>query len=152
MTHPPDHDRFLALLDSHKKILYKVAYTYCKGSEDRRDLMQEMVVQLWKSFDGFDGRVQFATWMYKVAMNVAISFWRSEERRIRDTLPLEDFGLDIAAADQVFEDAGDNMAPHLAARLRGSGGFRMVVDSVAGRDMRDAQDFLARLARFEQGV
>ena len=119
MTPTPEHDRFLALLGSHKKILYKVAYTYCKASEDRRDLMQDMVVQLWKSFGGYDGRVRFSTWMYKVAMNVAISFWRSEGRRIRDTLPLEDFGLDIGAADQVFEEAGDNMRVlhHLVGEL-----------------------------------
>jgi RNA polymerase sigma factor (sigma-70 family) len=109
MKHSPDHDRFLALLASHKKILYKVAYTYCSNSEDRRDLIQEMLIQLWKSFGSFDERVQFSTWMYRVAMNVAISFFRSEQRRIRDTLPLEDFGLDIAALDQAFGEDGDNM-------------------------------------------
>ena len=96
-------------MGSHKKILYKVAYAYCKSSEDRRDLVQEMIIQLWKSFPGFDQRVQFSTWMYRVAMNVAISFYRSEGRRIRDTVPLDDIELDIGMTDAVFEDDGDNM-------------------------------------------
>jgi RNA polymerase sigma factor (sigma-70 family) len=104
-----DEQRFLVLLEQHKKILYKVAYAYCRNREDRSDLIQDMVIQLWQSFARFDGRVQFATWMYRIAMNVSISFYRSESRRIRDTVPIEDFGLDLAAADQVFEDAGDNM-------------------------------------------
>lgn len=109
MRADPDHARFAALLGSHRKILYKVAYTYCKSGEDRRDLVQEMAAQLWKSFASFDGSVQFSTWMYKVAMNVAISHLRSETRRIRDTLPIEDYGLDLASVDQVFSDDGDNM-------------------------------------------
>ena len=110
MTDHADHDRFLALLGEHKKILYKVAYTYCRQAEDRRDLVQDMIVQLWKSFASFDPeRVRFSTWMYTVAMNVAISFYRGEERRIRADLPLEDYGIDIAGADQVFDEAGDNL-------------------------------------------
>lgn len=104
-----DQDRFLALLGQHRKILYKVAYAYCRHPEDRRDLVQDMAIQLWQSFPRFDARVQFSTWMYRIAMNVAISFYRSEKRRIRDTLPIEDFGLDITAADGIFDEAGDNM-------------------------------------------
>ena len=96
-------------MGSHKKILYKVAYTYCKNSEDRRDLIQEMIIQLWKSFPGFDRRVQFSTWMYRVAMNVAISFYRNEKRRIRDTVPFDDLGLDIGMTTTAFEEEGDNM-------------------------------------------
>lgn len=104
-----EQERFLALLDQHRNILYKVAYAYCRHPEDRRDLVQDMAIQLWLSYQRFDGRVQLSTWMYRIAMNVAISFFRSEKRRIRDTLPIEDFGLDIAAADGIFDEAGDNM-------------------------------------------
>lgn len=100
---------FLARLENHKRILYKVAYMYCRDREDRQDLVQEMLIQLWRSYGRFDDRVQFSTWMYRIAVNVAISHYRHEGRRIRDTLPLEEYGLDIAAADQLFDDAGDNM-------------------------------------------
>jgi RNA polymerase sigma factor (sigma-70 family) len=105
----PADERFVALVQDHRKILYKVAYAYCRDAEDRRDLVQEMVVQLWRSFARFDARVKFSTWMYRIAMNVAISHLRTEGRRIRDTVPLEDFALDIAAADHIAEHESDNM-------------------------------------------
>ena len=104
-------DAFLHAFAPHKTILYKVAYTYCRNSDDRRDLMQEMVIQLWRSFARYDesAGVKFSTWMYRIAMNVAISQYRSHTRQIRDTVPLEEFGLDIAAADALHDDASDNM-------------------------------------------
>ncbi len=104
-----DEELFLQQLASHKRLLYKVAYSYCRHAEDRRDLVQDMVMQLWRSFRSFDQRVQFSTWMYRIAMNVAISHYRSETRQVRDTLPLEEFGLDIAEADQLYSAQSDNM-------------------------------------------
>lgn len=105
------NDAFLRALAPHKAILYKVAYTYCRNSDDRRDLMQEMVIQLWRSFSRYDDRagVKFSTWMYRIAMNVAFTQYRSQARKIRDTVPLEEFGLNIAAADALDDTASDNM-------------------------------------------
>ena len=99
-------DRFLALLEEHDRILYKVAGSYCRNPEDRRDLIQEIVVQLWRSFDRFDDRYRFSTWMYRIAMNVAISFYRSQSRRVRDTVPIEESILEIAG-DQGPEESDD---------------------------------------------
>ncbi|MFZ6658359.1 RNA polymerase sigma factor [Undibacterium sp. TJN19] len=104
-----DEELFLQQLALHKRLLYKVAYSYCRHAEDRRDLVQDMVMQLWRSFSSFDHSVQFSTWMYRIAMNVAISHYRSESRQVRDTLSLEEFGLDIAEADQLFSAQSDNM-------------------------------------------
>ncbi len=70
--------RFQTLLDEHKKIVYKISNSYCANRDDRDDLAQEIIVQLWRSFGTFDERLQFSTWMYRVALNVAISFSRSE--------------------------------------------------------------------------
>lgn len=109
MTPSPDQDRFLGLLEEHKRILYKVAYAYCRQREDRPDLMQDMTVQLWRSFGRFDGRVKFSTWMYQIAVNVAISFYRRERRRVRDAVPIEESGLDIAAADRVMDESGEDL-------------------------------------------
>jgi RNA polymerase sigma factor (sigma-70 family) len=89
-------ERFLPLLEEHKKILYKVASSYCRDEADRQDLIQEIAVQLWRSFDRYDERYRFSTWMYRIALNVAISFYRSESRRKRDTVPAEDSILEIA--------------------------------------------------------
>jgi RNA polymerase sigma factor (sigma-70 family) len=92
-------DRFLTLLEEHRKILYKVANAYCREREDRADLVQEIAVQLWRSFGRYDAQYRFSTWMYRIALNVAISFYRTESVRIRHALPLEGMVLDFAAVD-----------------------------------------------------
>jgi RNA polymerase sigma-70 factor (ECF subfamily) len=75
--------RFEELVNGHRKILYKVCRLYCTDAADHEDLSQEILVQLWRSFASFDGRCMFSTWMYRVALNTAISFARSESRRRR---------------------------------------------------------------------
>jgi RNA polymerase sigma factor (sigma-70 family) len=100
---------FIARLEKHQRILFKVAYIYCRGRDDRQDLVQEMLVQVWRSYARFDERVQFSTWMYRIAVNVAITHYRSESRRVSATVSLEEYGLDIAAADALFESESDNM-------------------------------------------
>ena len=97
-------DRFVALMEEHRRILYKVAGMYCRDAEERRDLAQEIIVQLWRSFDRYDDRYRFSTWMYRVAMNVAISFHRSESRRTRDAVPFADAMLEIAAPEPESDD------------------------------------------------
>jgi RNA polymerase sigma factor (sigma-70 family) len=100
-------DEFVALLKKHQRILFKVAYIYCRDRDDRQDLVQEMLIQVWRSYARFDGRVQFSTWMYRIAVNVAITHYRKDGRRLRETVPLEEYGLDIAAADALFDS--DNL-------------------------------------------
>ena len=107
---PAENERFLLLLEEHKRILYKIANAYCRDAEDRRDLAQEIVIQLWRSFPRYDDRYRFSTWMYRVGMNVAISFLRSEGRRSRKTVALEQADvIDFAAADRAMGEAGDDI-------------------------------------------
>ena len=98
MTASDSHGRFIALLDEHKGIVHKVASVYCRRPEDRPDLEQEVVIQLFRSFGRFDGRSRFSTWMYRVAMNVAISFYRSDRRSASRTVPIEGSGIEMVAA------------------------------------------------------
>ncbi len=109
MVRQDQDTQFLAQIESHKGILYKVAYAYCRNSEDRGDLIQDILIELWKSFRHFNGHSQFSTWMYRIAVNVAISFYRGEGRRIRNALPIEDFASDLATADAAFDAQTDNM-------------------------------------------
>jgi RNA polymerase sigma factor (sigma-70 family) len=83
MMTTPDQERFQGLVEEHKKILYKVCNSYCRNPSDRDDLAQEITVQLWRSFGAFDQRLRFSTWMYRIALNVAISFYRRESTRSR---------------------------------------------------------------------
>src|ERR1700684_31267 len=83
MTTPASQEGFQTLVEEHKKILYKVCNSYCRNRDDREDLAQEIIVQLWRSFGTFDERCRFSTWMYRIALNVAISFYRRESTRTR---------------------------------------------------------------------
>ena len=54
---------------------------YCSNKEDRKDLEQEILIQLWNSFDNYNSKYKYSTWMYRIALNVAISFYRKETKR-----------------------------------------------------------------------
>lgn len=73
---------FLKRIESHKGILYKVSKMYMDNSDDQKDLFQEIVCQLWKSYDSFRNESQFSTWMYRVAVNTAIVFLKKEKRKV----------------------------------------------------------------------
>jgi RNA polymerase sigma-70 factor (ECF subfamily) len=76
MTTQNNKPEFLRLLEEHKLIIYKICNSYCKNMSDRDDLAQEISYQLWRSYSHFNGSVKFSTWMYRVALNVAITFYR----------------------------------------------------------------------------
>ncbi len=71
---------FLRLLDAHIGILHKVTATYAWTPEDRSDLAQDIRASLWESWPKYDGNRPFSTWMYRVALNVAISEVRRKTR------------------------------------------------------------------------
>ena len=81
MTPGLSHESFIKLIDSHKGIIVKIAATYCRGTMERDDLIQEIVYTLWKNKDKFKAEFKFSTWMYKVALNVAISFYRISKKQ-----------------------------------------------------------------------
>ncbi len=89
-------DRFQALLAQHEKIVFKVAGMYCRNAEDRRDLAQEICVQAWRSFGSYDPARSFSTWMYRIALNVAISQARSAGHHERHAVPLDEDALGVA--------------------------------------------------------
>lgn len=72
-------EEFSRLIEENKLLIYKICNSYCKNKHDRDDLAQEITYQLWKSFSQFNGSVKFSTWMYRVALNVAISFYRKSK-------------------------------------------------------------------------
>src|SRR5271157_4480984 len=96
MTTPDLQAKFQSLVEEHKKVLYKVCNSYCRDRDSRDDLAQEILVQLWRSFAKFDGRCRFSTWMYRIALNVAISFYRSESTRTRRVISDEQRLLETA--------------------------------------------------------
>ncbi|MCA9679675.1 MAG: sigma-70 family RNA polymerase sigma factor [Kofleriaceae bacterium] len=77
------------LLRRHAGLIHKIAYAYCRDATDREDVIQEIAVQLWRSRDRYDPRFRETTWIYRIALNVAISFHR-RERRHRGGEPLDE--------------------------------------------------------------
>lgn len=90
---------FLTRIEKHKGILYKVSKMYMDNHDDQQDLFQEIVCQLWKSYDTFRNESQFSTWMYRVSVNTAIVFLKKEKRKI-DKYEI--------ASENIKDDEGDS--------------------------------------------
>ena len=80
MNQPADQESFLKLIQENKGIIHKICNSYCRDKNYREDLAQEIIYQLWKSGKSFDPGYKFSTWMYRIALNTAISFYRKEKR------------------------------------------------------------------------
>jgi RNA polymerase sigma-70 factor (ECF subfamily) len=90
---------FLNRIETHKGILYKVSKMYMDNADDQQDLFQEIICQLWKSYDSFRNESQFSTWMYRVAINTSIVFLKKEKRKIdKYEIP----------SDNIKEEEGDS--------------------------------------------
>jgi RNA polymerase sigma-70 factor (ECF subfamily) len=99
----------MELVKQHKGIVYKVSRMYADTSEDREDLVQEIMMRLWGSYGSFEGRSALSTWMYRVAVNTAITFLRKEKGKptmISDETP----ALQMQAFDT---DQGDEIRLNL---------------------------------------
>jgi RNA polymerase sigma-70 factor (ECF subfamily) len=87
LQEPAIQEAFIRLVNEHRGMLYKVCRMYCFTESDRQDLFQEIVIQLWKSYPGFRGDAKFSTWLYRIALNTAISGLRKQRRLITPTDP-----------------------------------------------------------------
>ncbi len=83
MEETAEHEPFETYLDGYKKLIVKVAGAYCPEYEDRKDLIQEIVLHLWKAYPKYDGTSALSTWTYRIALNVSISYLRKETARKR---------------------------------------------------------------------
>ena len=76
-------ENFLKLMNEHAGIIHKVCRLYTHSEIDREDLYQEILIQLWKSFPSFRAASKISTWMYRIALNTAISNLRVQQRSPR---------------------------------------------------------------------
>jgi len=102
-------DIFLSVIQTHKGIIYKVANSYCRDAEDRKDLVQEIMIQLWRSFDNYNDEYKYTTWMYRIALNTAISFYRKESLRDRSSEELPEDILDLIDKTESAQDENINI-------------------------------------------
>ena len=71
---------FIVRITDNQGAIYKVCNVYANSREDREDLRQEIILQLWKSYPGFQGKSKFGTWMYRIAFNTAITNIRRSKK------------------------------------------------------------------------
>ncbi|MDP3433339.1 MAG: sigma-70 family RNA polymerase sigma factor [Bacteroidota bacterium] len=96
---------FLQIITENQGIIHKVCSIYCDSEEDRRDLFQEILVQLWKSFSSFRNESKFSTWMYRVALNTASTSFKKDKRQPdKSGIPYENLQLAVEVYDTTTED------------------------------------------------
>nr|WP_246560704.1 sigma-70 family RNA polymerase sigma factor [Zobellia russellii] len=75
--------QFVTELENNQNIVHKVCTLYTNDRDSHNDLFQEITIQLWKAYPKFRGESKFSTWMYRVALNTAITLYRKSKRHIQ---------------------------------------------------------------------
>jgi RNA polymerase sigma-70 factor (ECF subfamily) len=88
-----DTTEFTALIRRNAGLIHKIAHAYCRNATDREDVVQDIAVHLWRSRDRYDPRFRETTWIYRIALNVAISFHRRERRHHDRATPIDDHAI-----------------------------------------------------------
>lgn len=81
--------QFIQQINENAGIAHKVCRIYFEDPDERADILQEMMYQLWKSYPRFDGRSKFSTWMYRVCLNTALGWRRKNTSLGRESLSLQ---------------------------------------------------------------
>ena len=85
---------FLHNFQTNQNIAHKICRAYTDNEDAHKDLFQEITIQLWKAYPKFRGEAKFSTWMYRIALNTAITLYRKKKRSIQ-TSSMEDFNFKI---------------------------------------------------------
>lgn len=105
---------FLNVINKHKGILYKVSRMYFDNLEDQQDLFQEIILQLWKSIHTFKGSSELSSWMYRVAINTAIVFFKQEIRKPTKEPLLENAPIAL----ENYDDHKDQQMVHFYSAVK----------------------------------
>ncbi|HIY47085.1 MAG TPA: sigma-70 family RNA polymerase sigma factor [Candidatus Alistipes faecigallinarum] len=89
--------RFSKLVKEHEQTIYAVCYMFSRDAGDVDDLHQEILLRLWQGYDGFEGRSDIKTWIYRVALNYCINF--RDKRRREQTRRMTVRGSDSSDSD-----------------------------------------------------
>ena len=114
MINPTEkYQQFVSLIKDNQAIIFKVIRSYTISKEDEEDLKQEILYQLWKSYDSFKGDSKFSTWMYRVAFNTAITFHRKEIKSI----PTNELNDSLKIIDEENSQEQVNLLYHYIQKL-----------------------------------
>ena len=107
-------EKFIKLIKENEGIIYKITRIYTNNEADQKDLYQEVVFQLWKSFDDFRGDSKVSTWMYRIALNTAL-FHTKQAKKNGQRVGLEKIILKQENYDPILEERLATMYQHIKA-------------------------------------
>ena len=106
---------FVQQLEKNQNIVHKICRLYTHDRESHNDLFQEITIQLWRAYPKFRGDSKFSTWMYRVALNTAITLYRKSKRRIQ-TQDYENISFKIQAEE--YDDTTEQQLELMYAALK----------------------------------
>ena len=107
--------KLLSDFEKNQNIVHKVCRIYTTNQDQHNDLFQEIAIQVWKNYSKFRGEAKFSTWMYRVALNTAISLYRKSSRSIK-TQDFSDVSFKIKSVD--YDDTKDQQLKALYDGIR----------------------------------
>ena len=94
---------FVKLISENQKLIHRVCNVYCYTPEDRKDLFQDIVLQLWRAYPSYKSEAKFSTWLYRVALNTAITQMRKQKKKMVELTPITTNSLIVDNAHENFE-------------------------------------------------
>ncbi len=109
---------FEDIIEQHKGILLKVARAYCPNEEDRQDLIQEMMIQIWQTLHKYNDQFKMSTFLYRISLNVAISFYRRNTSRGNKYTVLNEHTIQIPIEDKTEAEQELNLLEKFISELK----------------------------------
>ncbi len=98
-------NEFLQMINKHTGIIHKILYVYVDDPEDKKDLKQEILLQAWRSVHNFKGNSSFSTWLYRVALNTALTYRKKDKNKQKTSLE----NIDLVEEKELRSDNADRL-------------------------------------------
>jgi RNA polymerase sigma-70 factor (ECF subfamily) len=107
--------KFVTELETNQNIVHKICRLYTNDKDSHNDLFQEITIQLWRAYPKFRGDSKFSTWMYRVALNTAITLYRKSKRRVKT----QDFeGVSFKISSEDYDDTVEEQLKLMYAAVK----------------------------------
>lgn len=93
-------ETFEEILNKHKGIIFRIVNCYCKGADDKKDLEQEILIQIWLSYKKYNQEFAWSTFIYRIALNVSIGFYKKKKRQ-KDTFSRVSLFIETNVQDDI---------------------------------------------------
>ncbi len=118
MSRKKEQQFFQEIIEQHKGILFKVARTYCTDEEDRQDLIQEIMIQVWQCIHKYNDQFKISTWLYRISLNVAISYYRKNSTRTKKFSDLNEQMMETPVEDKSENERLLNLLEQFISELK----------------------------------